>query len=66
MNEFFAAFNAYALTHPEVLRVMYTLFWVKWWILLLIVFWFCYKMQQPVMAKKHKERREAHKRHFIA
>ncbi len=66
MYEFFDAFNAYAMTHPEVIRVMHTLFWVKWWILLLLVFWFCYKMQQPVMVKKREERREARKRRFIA
>ncbi len=64
MSEFFAAFNAYAMTHPEVLKTMHALFWVKWWLLLLLVFWFCYKLQQPVMTKKRQERRKL--RHFIA
>ncbi|WP_022948757.1 hypothetical protein [Methylohalobius crimeensis] len=66
MSEFFEAFNAYAMTHAEVINLMHTLFWVKWWILLLIVFWFCYKMQQPVAEKKREERKEARKRRFIA
>lgn len=65
MEEFFAAFNTYAMTHPEILKVMHTLFWVKWWILLGMIFWFCYKMQQPVMIKK-REARQARKRRFIA
>ncbi|MCX8049394.1 MAG: hypothetical protein N3A55_07005 [Methylohalobius sp.] len=66
MEEFFAAFNAYATAHPKILEVMHTLFWVKWWLLLLLVLWFCYKMQQPVLVKKRQERQEAGKRRFIA
>ncbi|GAB6067544.1 hypothetical protein JCM13664_08620 [Methylothermus subterraneus] len=65
MTEFFDAFNAYAMTHPEVLKLMHTLFWVKWWLLLLLVFWFAYKMQQPVIVKSRQER-AARKRRFIA
>jgi hypothetical protein len=65
MSKFFATFNAYAMTHPEILTAMHTLFWVKWWLLLLLVCWFCYKLQQPMMIKKRQER-QARKRHFVA
>ncbi len=44
MHEFFQAFNAYAATHPEVLKVMHVLFWVRWWFFMGLIGIFLYLM----------------------
>ncbi len=44
MHEFFDAFNAYAATHPDVLKVMHVLFWVRWWIFMGLIATFLYLM----------------------
>ncbi len=44
MYEFFEAFNAYAIAHPEVLKVMHVLFWLRWWLFMGLIGTFVYLM----------------------
>ncbi|BCX88866.1 hypothetical protein MIN45_P1236 [Methylomarinovum tepidoasis] len=44
MYEFFEAFNTYAATHPEVLKVMHVLFWLRWWLFVALIGAFIYLM----------------------
>lgn len=71
MNEFFDAFNAYAATHPDVLKLMHVLFWVRWWLFMAMIGVFLYLIfhsNQPMVAlkKREDERVKARKDRFIA
>jgi len=44
MHEFLQAFNAYAATHPDILKVMHLLFWLRWWLFVGLIGTFVYLM----------------------
>ncbi len=71
MFEFFDAFNAYAATHPEILKVMHVLFWLRWWVFVIMMGVFVYMIFQynrPMVAIRKQEEalKKARRHRFIA
>lgn len=71
MQEFFDTFNAYVMSHPEVLNVMEMLFRVSLWVLLGLMSLFIYFMWADRRKYLAKQRRKEmilgkDKDHFVA